>query len=108
MAIICACLPMMWTPLTMLFPRLFPSSHRGTDTNGSSSVRGSRRNTISRSRNNWNPLHADHDVVSSISLDPIRDSPARTPEDSTEDILPHSRGEEAVDSYVKGIMKFTE
>ncbi|KAJ5541011.1 hypothetical protein N7494_006087 [Penicillium frequentans] len=105
MAIICACLPMMWAPLTRLLPCIFPSSHRGTDTGSSSDFRGSRRNTTSHSRTNWNQLRANHGGESSISLDPISVFPVRTSEDSTGNILPHRRGEEGMYHDGKGIIK---
>jgi hypothetical protein len=98
-AITCACLPMMWTPLARLFPSFFSIDH-GADSYGSSAVKSSEPNATSRSRNNWTQLHAYLDTKGS------NDSQNRPSEDSTGQILPSGQAGEAQDP--NGIRKATE
>ncbi|KAJ5290130.1 uncharacterized protein N7443_010383 [Penicillium atrosanguineum] len=89
-AITCACLPMMWTPLT----RLFPSMDHGADSYGSSAGKSSDHNATPQSRNNWTQLHA-YPTKDSISMNQINDSQNRPSEDSTGQILPPGQVSEA-------------
>jgi hypothetical protein len=106
-AITCACLPMMWTPLVRLFPSFFSIDH-GADSYGSSAVKSSEPNATSRSRNNWTQLHAYLDTKGSISMNQNNDSQNRPSEDSTGQILPSGQAGEAQDPNGNGIRKVTE
>jgi hypothetical protein len=103
-AITCACLPMMWTPLAKLFPSFFSIDH-GADSYGSSAVKSSELIPTSRSQNNWT---AYLDTKGSISMNQINDTKNRPSEDSTGQILPSGQVGEAQDPNANGIRKVTE
>ncbi|CAI7632635.1 unnamed protein product [Penicillium pancosmium] len=110
MAIICACLPMMWAPLARLFPTFF-STNKGATSNNSSAARGTESNANSRSQNHWAQFDGYSDHTTSIRMNPISDSQNRTSEDSTGQILPPTgplHDGEVNDQDRKGIRKVTE
>ncbi|KAJ5982847.1 hypothetical protein N7481_004946 [Penicillium waksmanii] len=110
MAIICACLPMMWTPLARLFPSFLSTNQRATS-NHRSAARGTESNANSRSRNHWVQFDGYSDPARSISMNPISDSQRSTSEDSTGQILPPTgplHGDEVKYQDRKGIRKVTE
>ncbi|KAJ6180916.1 hypothetical protein N7519_011377, partial [Penicillium mononematosum] len=106
-AITCACLPMMWMPLARLFPSFFSVEH-GTDRYGSSATRNSGLQVTSQPRSDWNSVHAQPDTKPSISMNQISNSQTRPSEDSTDQILPSSQGDEAQYQNATGITKVTE
>ncbi|KAJ5241826.1 uncharacterized protein N7469_000153 [Penicillium citrinum] len=111
MAIICACLPMMWAPLAKLFPSLFSSTQWTTSSHGSG-TRGTESNANSRSRSKWAQLDGNSDhATTSISMKPVSDGQPRLSEDSIGHILsptgpPHDGEVKYRD--LKGITKVTE
>lgn len=106
-AITCACLPMMWTPLARLFPSFFSLDH-GTDSYGSSGTTKSGPKVTSWPRGNWNLVHVQPDTKGSISMNQISNSQTRPSEDGTGQILPSSQGDEAQYQNATGITKVTE
>jgi hypothetical protein len=107
-AITCACLPMMWTPLARLFPSVF-SMDSGGDSYGSAVVQSSEpRSAISQSGTNWTQLYVYPESKSSIGMNQIHDSQSRLSEESTGKILPSRLIDEAQDPSANGIRKVTE
>lgn len=106
-AIICACLPMMWKPLVRLFPS-FLSLDSGTDSYGSSGARSSELKATTQPRSNWSRLNAYPDTKGSIGMNQTGDSQNRPSEDSTGQILPSGQGGETQYQNATGITKVTE
>lgn len=105
-AIICACLPMMWVPLARFFPSF--SKGKRADSRESLAVRSSGNNTASRSRNSWVPLHGSSDDLDDHNMDDIGHSQNRPLENTTGQIHLSSRSGETYEQDVKGIRKVTE
>ncbi|GLI73089.1 hypothetical protein PoHVEF18_001299 [Penicillium ochrochloron] len=105
-AIICACLPMMWAPLARLFPSFFSTS-QGDNSHVSLAVRSTRPSTTSRSRSSWAQLHGNSGEMGD-SIHHINDSQNRISEDSTGQILRAGPSGEAEYQDAKGIRKVTE
>jgi hypothetical protein len=106
-AITCACLPMMWTPLSRLFPSLFSTDH-GSDNCGGSAVKNSEPNATSRSGINWIQFQTYSDTKINFSIKRTTVSQSRPSEDSTGQILPYGQVGEAQDLNASGIRKVTE
>jgi hypothetical protein len=106
-AIICACLPMMWAPLARLFPSFFSTS-QGANSHVSLAVRSSGPNTTSRSRTSWAQLHGRSGETGNSSTNHISDSQNRISEDSTGQILPSGPSRDAEYQDTKGIRMVTE
>ncbi|KAJ5891764.1 uncharacterized protein N7473_007992 [Penicillium subrubescens] len=105
-AIICACLPMMWAPLARLFPSFFSTS-QGGNSHVSLAVRSPGPNTTSRSRSSWAQLHGNSGEMGD-SINHLNDSQNRISEDSTGQILRAGPSGEAEYQDAKGIRKVTE
>ncbi|OOQ87872.1 integral membrane protein [Penicillium brasilianum] len=86
-AIICACLPMMWAPLARLFPSFFSTS-KAADSHVSLSVRSPGHNDTSRSRTDWTQLDGSSHDIGDSGINQISDSQNRSSGDSMGQILP--------------------
>jgi hypothetical protein len=106
-AIICACLPMMWAPLARLFPSLF-SIRNGGDSHVSLAVRSLGPDTTSRSRRSWTQLPGAFDDTGGSDVNHNSDFQNRPSEDSTGQILPSGQGGKPQNQDAKVIRKVSE
>ncbi|KAJ5439716.1 uncharacterized protein N7458_010714 [Penicillium daleae] len=106
-AIICACLPMMWAPLARLFPSLF-SIRNGGDSHVSLAVRSLGPDTTSRSRRSWTQLPGAFDDIGGSDVNHNSDFQNRPSEDSTGQILPSRQGGKPQNQDAKVIRKVSE
>ncbi|KAJ5493059.1 hypothetical protein N7539_001805 [Penicillium diatomitis] len=103
-AIICACLPMMWAPLARLFPSCLSIS-RKTENSMSLSARTPKASRASQSHRHWQSHSDSQDNRSSNHLVIPDDSRYRISGESEDRILPFDGAGEPGDSDKQGIRK---